>query len=411
MKAPRCVAVVYGTPVGIGGLGIQVGNAVEDLARRVPSVVAVGPRSGPGVSPPGLAGRVSWRPAPDVLTPSDARHSWLRWLIGRRQYLHDSRVGRWAAAEVAATRPDLCYCFTQVALETLRWARAAGVGSVLDSPNGHLRNFRQVYVRESRRWGGRLYLGHPTPAMVDRVEEEYARADLIRVSSDWARQTFINHGVAPEKVIVVPQRPPALEAPPPADRAAGRAAGGGRLRVCFVGTLDLRKGFAYLLRSARRLGPDRVGLTLVGGTVDRLTRRLLAREAGGLDVRVAPGDPSDAYRDADLFVLPTLEDGSPFVVLEAMAAGLPLIVTDQCGNSPLVRPGQTGWVVPAGDEGALTAALAAALDRRADLPAMGARARADWEALDSSPNAAGFADLLARAMGGHAPEARRPCAS
>jgi glycosyltransferase involved in cell wall biosynthesis len=276
---------------------------------------------------------------------------------------------------------------------------------VLESPNGHIRNFREVYVRETRRWGGHLYLGHPTPAMIDRVEEEYELADLIRVSSDWARQTFSDRGVAPRKVIVIPQRPAYSKRPSPTHRAAVD----GRLRVCFVGSLDLRKGFAYLLRAIRQVGPDRVSIILVGGTVDRMTRRLLAREADGLDVRVAPGDPSAAYFGSELFVLPTLEDGSPFVVLEAMAAGLPLIVTDQCGNYPLVRPGESGWVIPAGDEEALAAALAAALARRADLPIMGARARADWEALDGRSNAAEISELLARAAGHRPARNPHPC--
>jgi glycosyltransferase involved in cell wall biosynthesis len=74
-----------------------------------------------------------------------------------------------------------------------------------------------------------------------------------------------------------------------------------------------------------------------------------------------------------------------------------LIVTDQCGNFPLVRPGESGWVVPAGDDEALTAAIAAALARRAELPSMGARARADWELLNASSNASGIADMLALA--------------
>ena len=405
LNPPDRTAFVHGTPVGIGGLGIQVGNALEDLRRRMPTVVALGPGAGLEARPPTVPSRVSWKSAPVVVHPAAARYSWLRWLVGRRQYIHDTLIGRWAAGEVAAARPDFCYCFTQVALETLRWAQAAGVRTVLESPNGHLRNFRRVYLRETLRWGGLAYLGHPTAAMVDRVEEEYARADLIRVSSEWSKRSLVDGGVAAGRVVVVPQRRG------PVGARVERPPSSGRLRVCFVGTLDLRKGFVYLLRSIRRVGPDRVSLILVGGTVDRHTRKLLAREARGLDVRVAPGDPSDAYLQADLFVLPTLEDGSPFVVLEAMAAGLPLIVTDRCGNSPLVRPGESGWVIPAGDEAGLAAALADALDRRADLPLMGARARADWEALDSSSTATGFDDLLDRAMGGPAPEVTPPCAS
>ncbi|NDA92900.1 MAG: glycosyltransferase, partial [Betaproteobacteria bacterium] len=52
----------------------------------------------------------------------------------------------------------------------------------------------------------------------------------------------------------------------------------------------------------------------------------------------------------ELFVLPTLEDGSPFVVLEAMAAGVPVVVTTECGSHDMIRTGENGWVVPPADE-------------------------------------------------------------
>ena len=78
---------------------------------------------------------------------------------GAGQIWTDQRIGRFAGAVVARTRPDLCYTFTQVGLETLRWAAAAGVPSILESPNGHLRAFRAVYVSEATRWCDGRYLG------------------------------------------------------------------------------------------------------------------------------------------------------------------------------------------------------------------------------------------------------------
>ena len=54
--------------------------------------------------------------------------------------------------------------------------------------------------------------------------------------------------------------------------------GNGPLRVCFVGSLDLRKGFIYLLRAIKLLGPKRVSLEIVGATGDRLCKQLFARE-------------------------------------------------------------------------------------------------------------------------------------
>jgi glycosyltransferase involved in cell wall biosynthesis len=85
------------------------------------------------------------------------------------------------------------------------------------------------------------------------------------------------------------------------------------------------------------------------------------------------------YQESELLVIPTLEDGLPFVLVEGLACGLPVIVTAEAGASECVRTGETGWVVPAGDVEALSAALEAALRRRAELREMGRQARADVE--------------------------------
>jgi glycosyltransferase involved in cell wall biosynthesis len=272
----------------------------------------------------------------------------------------------------------------------LRWARAAGVPTVLDSPNGHLRNFRDVYCRESRTWCGTPYRGHPSEAMVERVEEEYRLADRIRVSSAWAKASLIAGGVERDKVDVVPQPIDLVKyrPMPQSERAYGP------LRVCFVGSLDLRKGFAYLLRAVRQFGPADVELRLAGATGDRDCRRLLAREGTGLAVDAMPGDPRPAFQWADLLVLPSLEDGFGFVVAEAMACGLPVIVTDCCGAAELVEPGVTGWIVPAGDIEALVGALASAWGMRAELGAMGRHARAAIEAFALPPNRDRFRAIL-----------------
>jgi glycosyltransferase involved in cell wall biosynthesis len=155
------------------------------------------------------------------------------------------------------------------------------------------------------------------------------------------------------------------------------------LRICYVGTLDLRKGFVYLLHAAKiltkTLGADGIELEIVGATGDPSSRTLFQRESAGLGLRCAPGDPRAAYQRAELLVLPTLEDGFGFVVAEAMASGLPVIVTDCCGAAEWVRPGESGWIVPGGDAGALASAIEDATRRRNDLRAMGQRAREDTE--------------------------------
>jgi glycosyltransferase involved in cell wall biosynthesis len=298
----------------------------------------------------------------------------LRWHSGLVQFWRDRAIGRFAAGVCRRVRPDACYAFTQVGFEVLQWARAAGVPSVVECPNGHIRGFRDVYVTESSRLcGSDRYRGHPNRAMVARVEQELVVADRVRVSSDWARRSLVDAGIAAKRVTCL-QQPVDLErfTPVPMRRQSGP------LRVCFVGMLDLRKGFVYLLRAARLL-PGRIALRFVGATGDRCCRALLARERIGLDVEVRPGDPRPALAEAEVFALPTLEDGSPFAVAEAMACARPVITTRSTGAAEWVRHGETGWIVGAACEHELAAALECAIAERPRLPEMGAEARRDAE--------------------------------
>jgi glycosyltransferase involved in cell wall biosynthesis len=299
----------------------------------------------------------------------------LRWRTGQLGLLRDRGLGEWAAQEVQHLQPQSCYLFTQVALETLRWAQREGVPTVIDNPNGHIRNFQQICERESQRWFGKKFRGHPTAEMVERVEEEYSLADRIRMYSRWGKASMTGFGVPEDKVHILRQTVNLDRFRPREDRQSTT----GPLRVCYVGSLDLRKGFVYLLKAIRAVGAKHIQLRIVGATGDRHCARLLAKESAGLQVQIAPGDSLPAYQRSELLCVPTLEDGLPFVLVEGMACGLPVIVSQEAGASECVQPGRSGWIVPPADADALAAALGDAIRNRKNLWEMGRKARADVE--------------------------------
>jgi glycosyltransferase involved in cell wall biosynthesis len=370
----RKVAVVYGVPAGASGLGQHAASIMHALALDH-EVHAFGPGRCDRWPLPAEIPTVRWHQAPSAVSAWRTRYTWLRWYGGLLQLRNDCAIGRWAADQIQLLEPDFCYVFTQVGMETLQWARSAGVATVLESPNGHIRNFRRVYESEAQGLECGPYRGHPAPAMVERVEQEYGLADRVRVSSCWSKSSLIHSGVPPQKIDALQQPVNLLRFRPACEFPLAK----GPLRVCFVGSLDLRKGFIYLLRALKLLGSEKLSLEIVGATGDRACRRLFARETEGIALRCAPGDPLPAYQRAELMVLPTLEDGSPFAVAEAMACGLPVLVTDRCGSAEWVRVGETGWIVPGGNAEALAAALQEALRRRDQLRSMGAAARRDTE--------------------------------
>ncbi|SFK92167.1 glycosyltransferase family 4 protein [Geodermatophilus ruber] len=154
-------------------------------------------------------------------------------------------------------------------------------------------------------------------------------------------------------------------------------------RAVYVGTLSRRKGMHDLVAALELLRDRGVALDLdvVGGghevgeeEADELRNRI---HRSGLPVRLLgslpPEEVTRALRGAQLFVLPSHWEGQPIAILEAMASGLPVVVTAVGANGDVVRDGVDGRVVPSHDP----AALADALESLVRDPALRARMGAD----------------------------------
>lgn len=160
--------------------------------------------------------------------------------------------------------------------------------------------------------------------------------------------------------------------------AAARAvpAGGPPLLVS-VGRLKEPKDFLTLVRAAGRLHGD-FRLRVLGDGPDRAEVVAEIEQLGLRDRVELAGEVDDVPRHlaaADAFVLSSRSEGMPMSILEAMAAGLPVVATRVGGIAELVADGETGLLVPAGDAAALAAALQRLVDDEALRKALGARGR------------------------------------
>ncbi|MEZ4422481.1 MAG: glycosyltransferase family 4 protein [Gemmatimonadota bacterium] len=216
---------------------------------------------------------------------------------------------------------------------------------------------------------------------------------VIAISERMARAIRADYGVPAERVHVV-HNGVDLEEFSPLRRVEARAAERARLgiepeAVCllFVGHNFRRKGLLELLDALAGLGPAGASVRLLvagRGTGEGQRRRTRAHVArSGLEDRVRfAGDVrpvSRAYAAADALVFPSWHDAFGFVVLEAMASGLPVVTTRFAGAHEVVRSGVDGFVLDAPDHrSALDAALRGLLDAGVR-DAMGAAARAQAE--------------------------------
>ena len=278
-------------------------------------------------------------------------------------------------------------------LETFKRARVLAGRTILDYPIARVEYGQEILREETRLrpdFADSMHGAEVPERHLVRISREVQLADAIIVGSQFAARSF-EGVVAPGRVHVVPYGVDVAAFRPSEDDTST-----GPLHVLFAGTLTQRKGIAYLLDAMRLLDPTRFDLTLVGPV---LGSGAGLRPYEGLFRHrnsVRPQDMPEVYRAADVLVLPSLLEGSALVVLEAMASGLPVIVTENAG-ADAVRDGVEGFVVPVRSPEAIAARLedlaSPGLRRR-----MGAAARFrslefTWQAFHRSfRSAAGFDD-------------------
>ena len=151
--------------------------------------------------------------------------------------------------------------------------------------------------------------------------------------------------------------------------------------LLFVGRLAGVKGVPILLEAmaALKARHPALRLVLIGDGPERATLEALAKPLGDsvsfLGYR-SQSEVAEALAQADVFALPSFAEGVPVVLMEAMAAGVPVVATQIAGIPELVRHGDSGLLVPPGDAEALTEAIDALLASADRRRAMGSAGRA-----------------------------------
>lgn len=241
----------------------------------------------------------------------------------------------------------------------LRAFRAAGrLGRplrVLNYPIAHHREHQRMCREEAElvpsfapTWGG--FESWPRGYEAE-LDEEIATADLILTGSRYARGTFLGVGVPAERVVAISYGVDLELFRPAAERPRD-----GRFRVIYAGQLTQRKGLSYLLSAWRTFKRPDTELALVGSLMSDFAPFEPYRDCFEYVPHLTRPALAERYRQSDVFVFPTLLEGMGLVVLEAMACGLPAIVTAR-GPDDLVRDGVDGFVVPVRDPDAITACL------------------------------------------------------
>ena len=275
---------------------------------------------------------------------------------------------------------DLMYCIKPVVPETIAAARKMGIITTAQTATCHARFNLDVIDRERSEYNLPCIDTYCDEARVRRMEEVYAELDWIITWSDTVAQTFLDYGVPRDKIRVLnvplglPKQVDIIHIP------------GKTFEVLYVAHTNLLKGLHYLLEAWERRNLSRLGRLTICGAIDANTVKIINRKGlgkGNVEF-VGPTKPARYYERADVVVVPSLSEGDSAVPREAMAYGIPVIVTDKCGNREVIEQYRTGLVVPARNWNAIGNALLSLYespDSREQLGANGRKAASifSWE--------------------------------
>jgi glycosyltransferase involved in cell wall biosynthesis len=244
-------------------------------------------------------------------------------------------------------------------LEAFRKAKAREIPIILETGSTHALWQQEVVAAEYKRHGLDFFSYYDSRVAAHCVKE-YEIADRICVPSHFVASTFRQRGIPPEKLAVNPfgtnitfWRETLNIKEKPTDPCV----------FIYVAQIMLRKGIACLLRASQQLKQSSHELWLVGG-IDSDSQSLLENLPGNIKLlgRKNHFEIRDLYKRAHVYVLPSLEEGMARSLLEAMAAGLPIIATQETGITDVMIDQQDGWVVPSRDAGAIATAMQEAIE-------------------------------------------------
>ncbi|HXV23437.1 MAG TPA: glycosyltransferase family 4 protein [Alphaproteobacteria bacterium] len=307
-------------------------------------------------------------------------------LLGLRNAIFDRLVAR----EVRRDRPAVVLPVDSAALETIRAAREIGARSLLNQTIGHVAVGQRILGEEAAlhpAWADSMPTKLPAP-LIERARREALEADCVLAPSDYVQRTLVEIGVSRDRIRVLPYGVRTDRFAPGPPRPGSEAP----FRILYVGQISQRKGLSYLLDAVRRLKRKDVELLLVGSVIgagaglrhyDGLFRHIDNRPHSELP---------DLYRSADLFVYPSLHEGSAQAIMEAMASGLPVIVTPNSGS--VARDGIEGYVVPIRNSDFLAERINDLCRDRERLGVFGAAARRRAEEHDWRRYRSGLEEIL-----------------
>jgi glycosyltransferase involved in cell wall biosynthesis len=248
--------------------------------------------------------------------------------------------------------------------DVVHFVKRGGAVVICDMREEHPDYQEQILSEEAERL--KIPFTVPGSSYRHRIIEELQLADYVFCPSAYAKRTFVTQGISADKLVVCPY---GVDTKFFAGRERPRLSG--PFNVLFLGNICMRKGVHYLLEAFQHAALRDARLILAG-PIDPSFRPVLDQYSSfELTGPIPHSQVHEQYQKADVFVIPSLADAYPLVALEAMSAGLPLIVSENTGVAGVIENGREGFVVPIRNAREIAAKLTLLYENREQCARMG----------------------------------------
>ncbi len=260
-------------------------------------------------------------------------------------YQYRTFYNKWAARQL--TNCDIFHGWSGYNLRAFQRAKQQGSIAVLDRALAHPAYLDKLMQEEAHTW----QTPYQPAITTNFVQQEIATADVVFIPSEFVYQTFQAEGVPTEKLIQIPFG---------VDTNCFHPATSGKstskpFRVLFVGHVSVRKGVPYLLDAWQQLNWKQAELWLIGANKLPSDIQHRYRHLSNIHYKGYVSNPVTLFQQADVFVFPSIAEGSALVTYEALACGLPIITTLNAGS--VLQDTKQGYIVPVRDAAAIVKRL------------------------------------------------------
>lgn len=276
---------------------------------------------------------------------------WLQW--GNRTYFAlCCAFDAWLATQFKGDAAALCYLSGCGLWSARRFRKLTDRPVVVDSGSTHTDWQHRVVLEEFRKNGNQRPLF--PERYRERIRTEFKEADWIQIPSRFVAQTYLENGI-PESKLLLAAYGADLRCFTPRPRPESDRG----FRVICPSGVNLRKGARILAEAWKKLGWKDAELHWVGCPSEE-TAHLFNPMPHGIvwHSHMKHAQLAELYRDCDVLVLPSFEEGFARVLIEGAASGLALVATPNSGVEEIFTDGNPeGWLIPPGDSDALCETL------------------------------------------------------